>query len=383
MKIIHLIKTTEGASWAFKQIEQLKKLGCDVYVILPDDRGFYRKYIDIGITPYVLNIDFMSLIKKPFLFIKNIVKFREILCEIKPEIIHSHFVGTTYFMRLAMFGLEIKKIFQVPGPLHLESFLPRKIELLLANRYDYWISTCNLSKDIYLRNGILDSRIKTIFYGTDISLYSPDNEAYLRKEFSISDSTKIIGMVAYAYAPKKYLFQKRGIKGHEDLIDAVSILLEKRKDIVCVFIGGAWHSANDYYKSIVEYGKHKLGEHVLFLGSRKDVPYLYPDLDLVVHPSHSENLGGAAESLLMSVPTIASNIGGFPDIVIPGKTGWLVPCKDPVSLANTIQEVLEHKELAKELAKNGRTLLLDALNVKNTAKDVFDFYNDILNSRRV
>lgn len=378
MKILHLIKTTVGATWALKQIEQLVDLGCEIHVILPDNQNLAQSYADKGAKVHILNVDFAYLVKRPYLFLAAISSFRLLLKEIQPDIVHSHFVGNTLFMRIAMLGLNIKRIFQVPGPLHLEKKFTRNLDLKLANKYDYWIPTCSLSEKIYLANGIADKRLMTTFYGTDISIYNKKNLGYLRKEFNIPSETKIVGMVAYAYAPKKWLGQTRGLKGHEDLIDAMELVIKQFSLVKCVIVGGAWGSADNYFQSIIDYGKKKLGDHIIFLGTRKDVPNLYPDFDVVVHPSHSENLGGAAESLLMAVPTIATNIGGFPDIVKPGETGWLVPKQDPAGLAAAILQSLIDPDQAHQFAEEGAKQLKEALDVKNTSKDVFDFYCRVL-----
>lgn len=378
MKVIHLIKTTSGASWALKQVDQLIQLGCEIHVILPDDLGLAKSYIEKGAKIHILNVDFASLVKKPNLFLLNISKFRQLLDEIQPDIVHSHFVGTTLFMRIAMTGLKIKKIFQVPGPLHLEKKFTRFLDLKTANKYDYWIPTCKLSETIYLSENIKKDRLMTTFYGTDTSTYKKKDKGILRDELNIPENFKIVGMVAYAYAPKKWLGQTRGLKGHEDLIDAMEIVAASNSNVICVIVGGPWIGAEEYFKTILEYGKKKLGDKVIFLGTRKDVPDLYPDFDLVVHPSLSENLGGAAESLLMGVPTIATNVGGFPDIVKPNVTGWLVPKKNPTILARTILEALSDEAKASSLASEGYRQVMHSLDVRNTSKDVYNFYKIIL-----
>jgi len=378
IRILHLIKTTSGASWALKQVQQLISLGCEIHVVLPDNNCLAKCYLEKGAKIHILNIDFALLIKQPTLFLENVKKFRKLLNQINPDIVHSHFVGNTIFMRIAMKGLNIKKIFQVPGPLHLEKKITRALDLKLANSYDYWIPTCNFSQQIYLASGIKHDRLMTTFYGTDLSTYKKKDKGILRDEFNISKNIKLVGMVAYAYAPKKWLGQTRGLKGHEDLIDAMKIVLASNPNVKCVIVGGPWVGADQYYQSIVDYGKKKLGDQILFLGTRKDVPDLYPDIDLVVHPSHSENLGGAAESLLMAIPTIATNIGGFPDIVKPNETGWLVPKQDPEALAVAILEALSDPEHAHKMSQEGARQLKQSLDVRKTSKDVFNFYKKIL-----
>lgn len=379
MKVLHLIKTTVGASWALREIQVLIRLGCEIHVALPNEEGLCDDYKKAGAHIHVLNVDIASFVTSPLGFAKAASRLRKLVSEVNPDIIHSHFVGTTYFMRMALVGIPVKRIFQVPGPLHLEKAITRKVDISLANKYDYWIPTCHLSKKYYLQEGITEDRLMTIFYGSDVSVFNHNQpKGRLRSELDILDGTKIIGMVAFVYPPKKWLGQNRGLKGHEDLIDAMSIVIKQRNDVVCVIVGGAWGDSEDYYKHVVEYGKNNLGDKVYFLGTRTDVPSLYPDFDIAVHPSLSENLGGAAESLLMGVPTIATDIGGFPDIVKENETGWLVPPSDPESLAQKILTVLDGPKNANKVANFGKQEMLRELDVNHTAAQVFDFYKYIM-----
>jgi len=377
MKILHLIKTTTGATWALKQIKELISYGCHIHVVLPEKENLYQKYIEAGATVHILNVD-IAQGKKPLQLAKSLNAFRKLVDEIQPDIVHSHFVGTTLFMRIALKDHKIKRIFQVAGPLHLENPLTKNVEIRSADKHDYWIATCQLSKEIYLKSDIEENRLMLTYYGTDTSLYVPKSQGVLKNEFAIPEQKQIVGMVAYTYAPKKWLGQTRGLKGHEDLIDAMQIVCSNNPNAMCIIVGGAWAGADEYFETVKAYGKEKLGDKILFLGTRHDVPDLYPDFDVVVHPSHSENLGGAAESLLMSVPTIATNIGGFPDIVIPNETGWLVPKQNPAILAETIEEVLMNLQKARELALEGSKRLKLSMDVKSTSKDVYRFYQKIL-----
>ena len=125
------------------------------------------------------------------------------------------------------------------------------------------------------------------------------------------------------------------------------------------------------------YARERCPEGVVFLGPRKDVPALYPDVDVAVHPSHSENVGGAVESLLLGRPTIATNVGGFPDLVREGETGWLVPARDPKRLAGAIVGALRGPERAIDMARRGRELARRMFDVRSCARDVLGAYQRI------
>ncbi|MEW6378547.1 MAG: glycosyltransferase family 4 protein [bacterium] len=282
-------------------------------------------------------------------------------------------------MRLALGkNHPIPRLFQVPGPLHLEHAFFRRAEIATAGSLDYWIASCRWSYERYSASGITRNRLFLSYYGTDPAIFTVHEKHKLRKELGIDDKVRLVGMVAFMYAPKWYLRQTRGIKGHEDLIDAISICLEKGLDIAGVFIGGAWNNAIAYEDSVMKYGKKRCGERIFFLGTRMDVPQLYPDFDVAVHPSHSENLGGVVESLLACRPTIATRVGGFPDLVIDGESGWLVPSRRPDLLAKAIIDVLRDPDESLIRARRGQALTQNLLDVKRTGKEIAEIYKTVM-----
>lgn len=366
MKSLHLVKTSTGATWAFCLMRDLVSMGEEVHVAMPVDGILVQKYRDAGIVIHELNYS----MKNAFATMKAI---RKIVDEVKPDIVHSHFVVTTLLMRLALRNYNVARVFEVPGPLHLEHAIYRNADLFTAQKKkDFWIPTCQWSMDKYKECGIDQSRLFLTYYGGDL-VDREYKKGLLREELGLKDSDIIVGMVAYMYAPKRYLGEKRGLKGHEDLIDAVSMIQDKYPNMHLVFVGSHWVGAEKYEQQVIAYGRKKV-KNIHFLGTRYNVPDLYQDFDMVVHPSHSENLGGAAESLMLAVPTITSNVGGFPDIVIPGKTGYLVPPFAPVEIAKAIEKIIMNPTEAKELAENGKILLRNLLDSKKTSKDVFGYH---------
>ena len=149
--------------------------------------------------------------------------------------------------------------------------------------------------------------------------------------------------------------------------------------MVCAMIGGgSWNDQTPYERQIRRYAEKRCPGHVRFLGTRRDALELYPDMDVAVHPSHSENLGGAPESLLCGVPTVATDVGGLPDVIEPGVTGWLVAPKKPAELADTIDKVLSDPVLAKRTARAGQAKARDIVDVKVTSREVIGIYERIL-----
>lgn len=375
VRVLQLLKTSVGATWALRQMHELVKLAVDVHVAMPPG-PLVAAYMAAGVHVHALQTDFP--LRRPWTFPGISTEFRKLVASVQPDVIHSHFVGTTLTMRLAL-GKQhpLPRLFQVPGPLHLEYPFFRLAEIATAGPTDSWIASARWTYDRYRTSGIDESRLFFSYYGVDLNTFATHAKGRLRQELGLNEQTKIVGMVAYMYAPKRYLGQTRGFKGHEDLIDAVELCLKEEPNLICVVIGGAWNNTTRYEQSVREYGRKRLGERIVFLGTRNDVPLLYPDIDVAVHPSHSENVGGALESLILAVPTITTNVGGFPDLVKQDETGLLVPPRNPVALADAIMYMLRNTERAKNMAYAGQLHARRLFDVKANAQEIFDIYQRV------
>lgn len=381
MRVLHVMKTAHGGYWAYRQMRELSRLGLEVHVGLPpgpvaqqcEQEGIKVHLVDADITP---NMRILS---------SRLRKIRAIVRDVKPDLVHSHFFGSAMLVRIALGdSFKIPRVFQVPGPLHLEHPLFRFLDVATGSLYDWWIGSCEYTCRLYRENGIPGSRVFLSYYGMDLERFDGSGEAALRAELGLpGNGVFVVGMVSYFYPPRWYLGQVRGLKGHEDLIDAIAIIERERPAIVGVFVGSAYRNAVAYFEKVRAYARQKLGDKAIFLGYRDDVPALYRDFNVAVHPSHSENLGGAAESLLAGVPTIASWVGGLPELVRDGRTGWLVPPRSPTRLAEAIRRVLADEGRARAMAKAGQALVMELLDVRRTAQEIRDIYGRILEEMKI
>jgi glycosyltransferase involved in cell wall biosynthesis len=89
-----------------------------------------------------------------------------------------------------------------------------------------------------------------------------------------------------------------------------------------------------------------LSDRFTFLGFRTDAPRLIPAFDVVAVPSHVEPLGNATlEAMAAGVPVVGSRVGGIPEMVVDTETGFLVPPRTPVALADRLAEMVRSPEL--------------------------------------
>jgi glycosyltransferase involved in cell wall biosynthesis len=367
-----------GATWAFRQVRELCRAGLAVTVALPSAHdGLASRYRECGAQVVEADLDFTP--HQLWRIAQAVRRCREIVEEVEPTIIHSHFVSTTLATRLALGRKHsVTRIFQVPGPLHLEHAVSRQLDIVTSGPADSWIGSCRWTCDAYRRLGVPKERVFLSYYGTDVDALGHGERGQFRRQLQLPAHAPLIGLVAYMYAPKRFLGQTRGLKGHEDFIDALRIVQRRLPDACAVVVGGPWNGANAYEQSLRRRARAACNDRMIFTGHRTDVPAIYADLDIAVHPSLSENCGGAVESLAAGVPTVATAVGGLPDVVIPGETGWLVPPRSPRDLANAIVEALANRHEARRRANAGRDLVRRLFDARRTGAEIASIYRRIL-----
>jgi glycosyltransferase involved in cell wall biosynthesis len=379
MKVLHIVKTAVGANWAYEQVRVLCSLGIEVVVALPSDtEGLAPKYRQAGATVVRVNLDFP--VKNPWRIPATLRACRHLVADVRPDLIHTHHVGPTFITRLALGkNSKIPRIFGVTGTLHLEHEFFAWLDTHLACPQDYWIATCKWTQRKYEILGIPPDRVFLAYLGTDLTNYPSNRTGLLRNEFQIPANVPLVGMVSLLYAPKWYFGSRRGHKGHEDFIVAFAKLREERPGVRGIVIGGTWGKGRWYEDRVRRYGKKICGDGLYFSGTRADISTIYPDLDLAVVPTHSDGLAySVVEPLLAGVPVVATNVGGIPDLIRDGDTGWLVSPGNPEALARAALEALSNPEEAQRRTARGAVAARHLLDLEKTGRKLVAIYDKIL-----
>jgi len=379
IRALHLVKTADGALWAARQAEILVRFGIEVHVAVPVASGavlpFWRKSAS---AIHVVNLDLPA--KRPWAIPAMCAAARRLVDDVRPDIIHSHFVSTTLLLRLALGRKHpVPRIFQVPGPLHLEHLATRTAEIRSSASNDYWIGSSGCIVRYYLASGVDPARVFLSYYG--LPVHAGRRTGYLRKRLGIADSTKIVGNINLIYPPKRFLGQRVGLKCHEDVIDALGAVLRERDDVVGVLIGSTFGTADTRYEDELRRRAESVGRGKILMPGYFDpaeVQQSWPDFDCAVHVPMSENCGGVVEPLMEGVPTIASRTGGLPEIVIDGVTGICVPVRNPKAIACALLKVLNNPELYRRMAAAGQQLVRSTFDVERTGAEVAQIYRHIL-----
>tara|TARA_B100000809_G_scaffold225176_1_gene235954 strand:- start:8821 stop:9918 length:1098 start_codon:yes stop_codon:yes gene_type:complete len=145
-------------------------------------------------------------------------------------------------------------------------------------------------------------------------------------------------------------------KGVNVLLDACSLLKEKGVSFECVFIGGEGDiNAEDFNLRIKSFG---LKSEVSYVGKKygKD-KYIYMlESDIFVFPTYysNETFGLVnLEAMQARLPVVSTDEGGIPDVVVDGVTGFIIPKRNPIALAEKLEMLIQNPKLRLEMGEAG------------------------------
>ena len=186
----------------------------------------------------------------------------------------------------------------------------------------------DLKRFVVARTGIAEDRIQVIHNGVEEApVADPAQAAQYKRDLGLPDDELVVGVVGNLYQ----------VKGHTYLLDAVPQVLETCPKTTFLLIGRGELEVPLKTKA------KTLGieERVRFLGLRHDVPKLLAIMDVFAMPSLSEGLSIALlEAMAAGKPVVVTRVGGNPELVVEGETGYLVPAGEAAQLAKAILALL-------------------------------------------
>jgi glycosyltransferase involved in cell wall biosynthesis len=172
----------------------------------------------------------------------------------------------------------------------------------------------------------------------------------------------------------------RAEKGHQVLIDAAASVLQHYPDARFTLVGDGPE------RQAIEQRLARAGLAGAFtlLGEREDIHTVLQDADIAVLPSLTESLPNALlEYMAAALPTVASNVGGVPDVIEHGRTGLLVPAGDAVAMAHEIGVLMADPMMGTRLGRNARAEVQRLYSFPRMVAAIEDLYTRELARRGV
>jgi glycosyltransferase involved in cell wall biosynthesis len=194
-----------------------------------------------------------------------------------------------------------------------------------------------------MAQGVPAEKIHVIYSGTDTTRFHPGvNRQRIRDELGLS--------------PDHYLITQIGIrswKGNDDTLDAMQLIARRAPRTRILFVG-----ANPVKEKILQEkaAARVLADRVSVFLYREDIPEILAASDVCVDASYAGLgiTGALREALAVETAVIGTDLEGNPELIEEGKTGLLVPPRDPDALARALLRLIEHPDLAKAMARAGR-----------------------------
>ncbi len=323
---------------------------------------------------------------------KNVEMSHTIL---QADVVHCH----TWYTHLA--GIFTRELLQIPLILtthSLETHRPWKVEQL-GNGYflSRWIENHayntadgviavseQMKTDVVEAYGINPEKVTVIHNGIDPEFYKPTFDTNLLLEYGIDPEIPFVLFVGR-------ITRQKGIS---QLISAIKYFDSNCQIVLCAGAPDTPEIAQETEELI---NKLKLERKGVILISemlpREKIKILYSHARVFACPSLYEPFGIInLEAMACETPVVGTAVGGIPEIILEGETGYLIPLesvsrtdfnpKNPEvfqkEFAVKINNLIQNENLAREMGRAGRRRVLDKFSWQSIAKTTYEYYEDVI-----
>lgn len=336
MKVLHLISggDTGGAkTHVFALLGKLKNMA-DVKIVCFIKGVFWDELQNIDVESELL-------LQKSRFDMSVISRLKEI-CDEGYDVVHCHGARANFI------GAALKKHIDIPmiTTIHSDYLLDfdgfyRKLVYTSLNvsalkKFRYYIAVSSNFKEMLVSRGFRPNSVYTVYNGMD---YSKPAEFVSKEEFAERIGEKYDPSVTYIGLIGRHDY----VKGHDVFIKSIKKVCAACPNVKFVIAGDG-----DNRKNLVELAQNEgVSDKLIFAGFIKDIYSFINFIDINTLTSRSESFPYVLmEGAKMSKPTVCSRVGGIPDLIIDGKTGFLFESENSDHLAEKLITLVKDKTLA-------------------------------------
>lgn len=230
--------------------------------------------------------------------------------------------------------------------------------------------------------GYRAEKIAVIENGIDLSRFERKaSGSRIRQELGVAENAPLVVMLA----------RLNPQKGIDYFLEAAAEISHRCQRARFLVVGDKLISRNGQVMRDTEYidqleryaARLGLGDRLIFTGFRDDVPELLSEAAVSILPSFSEGLSNTLlESMAAGVPVVATRVGGNPEVVTDGKTGFLVPPRDVGALVEATMSIVNDPDLRRCMGAEARRQAIARFSLDRMVRETQDLYLRLLGQKR-
>jgi glycosyltransferase involved in cell wall biosynthesis len=227
-------------------------------------------------------------------------------------------------------------------------------------------AACN---DVIGPESAIRNRVELLPNCIDLREFEPRlSSAEVRRELGVSPNSIVIAALGNL-RPEKDL---------ETFLLAARHILDVIPSAEFLLIGDG--PERDRLKQTVD--ELHLTKQVYFLSDRSDVADLLGAIDILVMSSSTESFPNAIlEAMAVGRPVVATNVGGIPELVEEGQTGFLVPVRDPTAIADRVLCLYRDSDRRQRMGRAARARVESNFTVEDIVARLDGIYSSFLRER--
>jgi len=293
-----------------------------------------------------------------------ISKLQKLLRQDPPEIVHTHLyhAGISGRVVARMNGIKSVIVHQ-HGPENQRTMFRSLLDRFTSRWVSCYIASCNaVSEILNSREKIGIEKIHVVYNGVAIPM--PEKPA---KPSDWPVTPEKLGIVCVGRLSPE--------KGQLELLDALAILKNDEQYFHLVYLGDG-PMKDSIAKRAQELG---LVEKISFAGFRREIGEWLPNFDIFILPSKWEGVSMALlEAMACGLPVVAIAVGGTPEIVVHGSTGFLVSPQDPKEMARAILTLIRDPHLRLRMGMAGYQRIHTQFTIEQNIMQLENIYQSLL-----
>lgn len=304
---------------------------------------------------------------------RAIIRLARLLQLSKPHILHSYMFHANILARVTRLFVEVPVLISSVRTLHEQNRWREVLYRLTDSLCDVTTHVCRTGAERYVRIGAVPARkMRHIPNGVDTDVFRPDPVVRVRLRSELGVEGSFVWLAVGRFEPPK---------DHPTMLQAFANIAHNHPNSLLLLVG------DGPLRREIEAMASALGiqSRVRFLGLRQDISHLMNVADAYLMSSSREGLPNVLlEAHSTGLPIVATDVGGNREVVLDGKTGFIVPSRNPDALAQAMQRMMDLDESERsQMGVAGRQHIIQNYSMEHVVQQWEDLYRELLSQKGV